>query len=63
MADAVIAKLFTGGRSRAVRLAGDSHRHVWNADLGQPIAPDVQAWLAELDRFICWSRGRRFGTG
>jgi antitoxin VapB len=46
MADTAIAKLFTHGRSQAVRV-----RHVGNGVLLEPIASDVDAWFAELDRF------------
>ncbi len=59
MADAGIAKLFRNGRSQAVRLpkefrfSGDRVRirRVGKAVLLEPMAADVDAWLAALDRF------------
>lgn len=54
-----IAKIFMHGRSQAVRLPlafrlpGDRVRvrRVGNGILLEPIATDVDAWFAELDRF------------
>jgi antitoxin VapB len=59
MADTAIARLFMHGRSQAVRLPkefwlpGDRVRvrHVGDGVLLEPIATDVDAWFAELDRF------------
>ena len=59
MADTGIAKLFRHGRSQAVRLPlafrlpGDRVRvrRVAEGILLQPIAADLDAWFAELDRF------------
>jgi antitoxin VapB len=59
MADTAIAKLFTHGRSQAVRLPKEFRlpgdrvrvRHVGEAVLLEPIAADVDSWFAELDRF------------
>ncbi len=59
MADTAIARLFTHGRSQAVRLPKEFRlpgdrvrvRHVGNGVLLEPIASDVDAWFAELDRF------------
>jgi antitoxin VapB len=59
MADTAIARLFTHGRSQAVRLPKEFRlpgdrvrvRHVGDGVLLEPIASDVDAWLAELDRF------------
>jgi antitoxin VapB len=54
-----IAKIFMHGRSQAVRLPkqfrlpGDRVRvrHVGDGVLLEPIASDVDAWFADLDRF------------
>lgn len=59
MADTAIARLFTHGRSQAVRLPKEFRlpgdrvrvRHMGNGVLLKPIASDVDAWFAELDRF------------
>ena len=59
MADTAIARLFTHGRSQAVRLPKEFRlpgdrvrvRHVGDGVLLQPIASDVDAWFAELDRY------------
>jgi antitoxin VapB len=59
MADTAIAKLFMHGRSQAVRLPKEFRlpgdrvrvRHMGNGILLEPIASDVDAWFAELDRF------------
>ncbi|MGH3275161.1 MAG: antitoxin [Streptosporangiaceae bacterium] len=59
MAGTAIAKLFTHGRSQAVRLPKEFRlpgdrvrvRHVGNGVLLEPIASDVDAWFDELDRF------------
>lgn len=59
MGDTAIARLFTHGRSQAVRLPKDFRlpgdrvrvRHVGNGVLLEPIASDVDAWFGELDRF------------
>ena len=55
-----IAKLFMHGRSQAVRLPkefrlpGDEVRvrRLGNAVLLEPMVPDIEAWFAELDRFV-----------
>ena len=59
MAETAIARLFTHGRSQAVRLPKEFRlpgdrvrvRHVGDGVLLEPIASDVEAWFAELDRF------------
>lgn len=59
MADTGIAKLFTHGRSQAVRLPKEFRlpgdrvrvRHMGDGVLLEPIAGDTEAWFAELDRF------------
>jgi antitoxin VapB len=59
MAETAIAKLFTHGRSQAVRLPKEFRlpgdrvrvRHMGDGVLLEPIASDVEAWFAELDRF------------
>jgi antitoxin VapB len=59
MADTAIARLFIHGRSQAVRLPkefrlpGDRVRvsHLGSGVLLEPIASDIDAWFAELDRF------------
>ncbi len=59
MAGKAIARLFTHGRSQAVRLPKEFRlpgdrvrvRHVGDGVLLEPIAADVDAWFAELDRF------------
>ena len=59
MADTAIARLFTHGRSQAVRLPKEFRmpgdrvrvRHAGDGVLLEPIASDVDAWFAELDRF------------
>lgn len=59
MADTAIAKLFMHGRSQAVRLPKEFRlpgdrvrvRRMGNGILLEPIASDVDAWFAELDRF------------
>lgn len=58
MPDAAVAKLFRNGRSQAVRLpkefrfSGDRVRirRVGKAVVLEPMAADVDAWLAALDR-------------
>lgn len=60
MAKAAIARLFTHGRSQAVRLPKDFRlpgdrvrvRRAGDAVLLEPIASDLDAWFAELDRFV-----------
>ena len=59
MADTGIARIFKHGRSQAVRLPlafrlpGDRVRvrRVANGILLEPLAADIDAWFAELDRF------------
>lgn len=59
MSETAIARLFTHGRSQAVRLPKEFRlpgdrvrvRHVGNGVLLEPIASDVDAWFSELDRF------------
>jgi antitoxin VapB len=59
MADTAIARLFTHGRSQAVRLPKEFRlpgdrvrvRRLGDGVLLEPIAADVDAWFAELDRF------------
>jgi len=59
MAGTAIARLFTHGRSQAVRLPKEFRlpgdrvrvRHMGDGVLLEPIASDVEAWFAELDRF------------
>lgn len=59
MPDTAIAKLFTHGRSQAVRLPKEFRlpgdrvrvRHLGTGVLLEPMASDVDAWFAELDRF------------
>jgi antitoxin VapB len=59
MTDTAIARLFTHGRSQAVRLPKEFRlpgdrvrvRHVGEGVLLEPIATDLDAWFAELDRF------------
>lgn len=59
MADTAIARLFMHGRSQAVRLPKEFRlpgdrvrvRQVGTGVLLEPIASDVEAWFAELDRF------------
>ena len=59
MADTGVAKIFMHGRSQAVRLplafrlSGDRVRvrRVKGGVLLEPIAMDLDAWFAELDRF------------
>jgi antitoxin VapB len=59
MSDAGVAKLFRNGRSQAVRLpkefrfSGDRVRirRVGQAVVLEPMAADVDAWFAALDRF------------
>lgn len=59
MADTAIARLFTHGRSQAVRLPKEFRlpgdrvrvRRVGDGVLLEPIAADTDAWFAELDRF------------
>jgi antitoxin VapB len=59
VADTAIARLFTHGRSQAVRLPKEFRlpgdrvrvRHMGDGVLLEPIASDVEAWFAELDRF------------
>lgn len=60
MAETAIARLFTHGRSQAVRLPKEFRlpgdrvrvRHMGDGVLLEPIASDVDAWFAELDRFV-----------
>jgi len=59
MADTGIAKIFKHGRSQAVRLPaafrlpGDRVRvrRVRKGVILEPLATDIDAWFAELDRF------------
>jgi antitoxin VapB len=59
MADTAIARLFTHGRSQAVRLPKEFRlpgdrvrvRHAGTGVLLEPMASDTDAWFAELDRF------------
>lgn len=59
MAETAIARLFTHGRSQAVRLPKEFRlpgdrvrvRHLGDGVLLEPIASDIDAWFAELDRF------------
>jgi antitoxin VapB len=59
VSDTAIARLFTHGRSQAVRLPKEFRlpgdrvrvRHVAEGVLLEPIASDLNAWFAELDRF------------
>jgi antitoxin VapB len=59
MSETAIARLFTHGRSQAVRLPKEFRlpgdrvrvRHVGDGVLLEPIASDVDAWFDELDRF------------
>jgi antitoxin VapB len=59
MAETAIARLFTHGRSQAVRLPKEFRlpgdrvrvRHMGDGVLLEPIASDVDAWFAELDHF------------
>ena len=59
MAETAVARLFMHGNSQAVRLPkafrlpGDRVRvrHVGDGVLLEPIASDIDAWFAELDRF------------
>ena len=59
MSDAGVAKLFRNGRSQAVRLpkefrfSGDRVRirRVGKSVVLEPMAADVDAWFAALDRF------------
>jgi antitoxin VapB len=59
MADTGIARLFTHGRSQAVRLPKEFRlpgdrvrvRRMGDGVLLEPIASDVEAWFGELDRF------------
>jgi antitoxin VapB len=59
MTDVAIARLFMHGRSQAVRLPKEFRlpgdrvrvRHVGDGVLLEPIATDVDAWFADLDRF------------
>jgi antitoxin VapB len=60
MADTAIARLFVHGRSQAVRLPKEFRlpgdrvrvRHMGDGVLLEPIASDLEAWFAELDRFV-----------
>jgi len=60
MSDTGIAKIFMHGRSQAVRLPlafrlpGDRVRvrRVGSGILLEPVANDIDAWFAELDRFM-----------
>jgi antitoxin VapB len=60
MSDTAIARLFTHGRSQAVRLPKEFRlpgdrvrvRHAGTGVLLEPIAADVDAWFDELDRFV-----------
>ena len=59
MPETAIARIFTRGRSQAVRLPKEFRlpgdrvrvRHMGDGVLLEPIASDVDAWFAELDRF------------
>jgi antitoxin VapB len=59
MSETAIARIFTHGRSQAVRLPKEFRlpgdrvrvRHMGDGVLLEPIASDVDAWFAELDRF------------
>lgn len=60
MSETGIAKIFKHGRSQAVRLPlafrlpGDRVRvrRVGDGILLEPIVTDIDAWFAELDRFV-----------
>lgn len=60
MADTAIAKLFTHGRSQAVRLPKEFRlpgarvrvRRAGTGVLLEPIVSDPDTWFAELDRFV-----------
>jgi antitoxin VapB len=59
MSDSAVAKIFRHGRSQAVRLPkafrlpGDRVRvrRVESGILLEPLAADLEAWFADLDRF------------
>jgi antitoxin VapB len=59
VSDSGIARLFTHGRSQAVRLPKEFRlpgdrvrvRHMGDGVLLEPIAADLDTWFAELDRF------------
>jgi antitoxin VapB len=59
MSDSAVAKIFRHGRSQAVRLPkafrlpGDRVRvrRVAGGILLEPLAADLEAWFADLDRF------------
>jgi antitoxin VapB len=59
MSDSAVARIFRHGRSQAVRLPkafrlpGDRVRvrRVESGILLEPLATDLEAWFAELDRF------------
>jgi antitoxin VapB len=57
MSASAVAKIFRHGRSQAVRLPkafrlpGDRVRRVASGILLEPLAADLEAWFAELDRF------------
>jgi antitoxin VapB len=59
MSETAIARIFTHGRSQAVRLPKEFRlpgdrvrvRHMGDGVLLEPIASDIDAWFAELDRF------------
>lgn len=59
MVESAIARLFTHGRSQAVRLPKEFRlpgdrvrvRHVGDGVLLEPIAADLDAWFSQLDRF------------
>jgi antitoxin VapB len=60
MSETAIARIFTHGRSQAVRLPKEFRlpgdrvrvRHMGDGVLLEPIAADVDAWFEELDRFV-----------
>ena len=60
MANTAIAKLFKHGRSQAVRLPKEFRlpgdrvrvRRVDGGVLLEPMSTDIDAWFAELDRFL-----------
>jgi antitoxin VapB len=59
MTSTAIARLFTHGRNQAVRLPKEFRlpgnrvrvRRMGDGVLLEPIATDIDAWFAELDRF------------
>jgi antitoxin VapB len=59
VAETAIARLFMHGKSQAVRLPKEFRlpgdrvrvRHMGDGVLLEPLASDVDAWFAQLDRF------------